>query len=392
MGQVPVVWLEAGDFFGDPTPTGDMQNKMLIKGMSFIRYAAANVGPRELAGGIDKFLKFSGAASFPFVSANLVTDPGGKPFVEPYVVHEIDVRAPGDDEARRLRIGIIGFTAHKRGFLKATPDNKNLVTIPPVEALERWLPKLRRKADLLVALVAMRYEEALALAQAAEEMGMPLDFVLGGMGDFVTRDEASMLGSTKVVYSGNMGKRLGEVRVFLDAERKPARSVFDAIWLTKDYPGNPDLESMVGATLDDMGEWFSAHQTFGSPLTPVVIGSSYTGAGRCKSCHEQAFAVWEDTVHAHALDTLVRERQMYNPECLLCHTTGYRKAGGYIGMSNTPQLAHIQCESCHGASGTHPESRVAGFGKAGIQSCLPCHTRENSPEFNFSSYWERIRH
>lgn len=386
------MWLDAGDFFGDPTPIGDMQNKMLIKGMSFIGYTAANVGPRELAGGVDKFLKFAGAASFPFVSANLVTDPGGKPLVDPYIIHEVEIRAPGEDKARPLRIGIIGFTAHKRNFLKATPDDKNLITIPPAEALERWLPKLRRKADLLVALVAMRYEGALALAQAAEEMGTPLDYVLGGMADFVSLDEASMLGSTKIVYSGNMGKRLGEVRVFLDEERKPARSVFDAIWLTKLYPGNPDLEAMVGATLDDMNDWHQAHQVFGSPLTPVVIGSSFTGAGRCKACHEEAFAVWEDTPHATALDTLVRERQMYNPECLPCHTTGYRKAGGYVGMSNTPHLAHVQCESCHSASGTHPESRMAGFGKSGIQACLQCHTRENSPEFNFSTYWEGIRH
>ncbi len=387
------MWLDAGNMFGDPTPIGEMQNETLIEGMNRIGYAAANVGERELAGGVEKFLGFAEKADFPFVSANVVTDPGGKPFVRPYTIEEVQVQGPEDDAPRRLRIGIIGLTQHDPDFLRSTPDGKNLVIIPPEEAIRKWIPKLRRKADVLVALVSMRYEDALEVAQAAADAGAPLDFVLGGMKKhFVSRDEASLLGTTKIVYAGTLGRRLGELRVFLNGDRRVERSIFDAIWLTKTYPGDPGIESMVQTTLADMNDWHREHQVYGSPLAPVVIGSSYTGSQRCKRCHEVAFKVWEESAHADAMQTLARERQVYNPDCLQCHTTAYKKPGGYMGLAATPTLADVGCEACHGAASTHPDSAVASFGRAGIGSCLPCHNRDNSPDFNFGSYWQRIRH
>lgn len=386
-----MVWLDAGGFFGDPTPVGEMQIATLIEGMSRIGYAAANVGERELALGVEKFLSYAAKARFPFVSANVVTDPGAKPLLKPYVVHEIEVRGPGDERPRRMRIGILGLTRHQRDFLRSTPDGRNLVTIPPAEAARRWAPEMRRKSDLTVALVSMRYEDSLEVAQAARDAGAPLDFILGGMGDFVSRDEASLLGSTKIVYAGDQGRRLGEVRVYLDPKRRPERSVFDAVWLTKDYPGDPDIESIVQSTLADMNLWYREHQFTGSPLAPIVIGAIYTGSERCRACHAEADAAWARSAHARALDTLVRENQLYNPECLACHTTGYAKDGGFLSRASTPHLENVQCEACHGPSHTHPE-QVAGFGPAGIRSCLGCHNRENSPEFNFPAYWERIKH
>ncbi len=387
-----MVWLDAGGAFGDPSPVGEMQNATLIEGMSRIGYAAANVGERELRGGVDKLLSYAAKAKFPFVSANLVTDPGGSPLVKPYVVHEIEVRAPGSDRPTRLRLGILGLTRHQRDFLRSTPDGKNLVTIPPVEAARRWMPEMRRKSDLTVALVSMRYEDALEIAQAMQDAGTPLDFILGGMADFVSRDDASALGATRVVYAGEQGKRLGEMRVFLDAKRRPERSIFDAVWLTKDYPGDPDLESIVQTTLANINDWHREHQVVGSRLAPIVLGATYTGSMRCRPCHEEAFKVWDASAHAHALNTLARENQIFNPECLKCHTTGFGGSMGYVSQSATPQLVGVQCEACHGPSATHPTSPVAGFGSAGIHSCLRCHNRENSPEFNFATYWERIRH
>jgi hypothetical protein len=391
-GEATVVWLDAGGFSGDPTPVGEMQNDTLIEGMNRIGYAAANVGERELAAGVDKFLSRAGKAKFPFVSANLVTDPGGKPFIKPYVVHEIEVRGPADERPRRLRLGIIGFTRQKKEFLGATPDGRNVVTLAPAEAARRWLPELRKKSDLTVALVSMRYEDALEVAQAAQQAGAPLDFVLGGMADWVSRDEGSLLGPTKIAYSGNQGRQLGEVRVYLDGDRRVARSVFDPVWLTRDYPGDPDIESLVQTTMVNINDWYREHQTGGSPLAPIVIGSTYTGAGRCEKCHADPFKAFKGSAHFSALETLVKAGQQFNPDCLKCHTTGFGKPGGFVTQGATPQLANVQCEACHGPSSGHPEGVSDGFGRSGMGPCLVCHTRDNSPEFKFPPYWERIRH
>lgn len=387
-----MVWLDAGNFFGDPGPVGEMQNDTLIEGMGRIGYAAANLGERELAHGVERFLAYSRSAKFPFVSANVVSDPGGEPFVKPYVVHEIEAGRAGEGRARKVRLGILGLTRARENFLRSTPDGRNLLIQPPVEAARRWAPELRKKADLTIALVSMRYEDALEVAQAAEEAGAPFDFILGGMGDFVSRDEGSTLGSTKIVYAGDQGKRLGEARIFLDGKQRVKSSIFNAIWLTRDYPGDPELEAIVLTQQANINDWHRQHQTLGSPVAAVSIGASYTGGERCVPCHSEAAKAWQASAHARALDTLTRQGQAFNPECLKCHTTAFGKPGGYISIQTTPYFAHVQCESCHGPSGTHPESKVAGFGKAGMISCLVCHNRENSPEFNFPTYWERIRH
>lgn len=49
---------------------------------------------------------------------------------------------------------------------------------------------------------------------------------------------------------------------------------------------------------------------------------------------------------AHKLDPA--KDYTTDPECLSCHTTGYGQPGGFVSMQETPKLAGIQCEACHG--------------------------------------------
>ena len=84
---------------------------------------------------------------------------------------------------------------------------------------------------------------------------------------------------------------------------------------------------------------------------------SYLGVNNCKMCHKKAekgsqFSKWSEGAHARALETLKGEKALKIAqeqgletapheagECLVCHTTGWGKAGGYEILSaelNTP--------------------------------------------------------
>ena len=75
-----------------------------------------------------------------------------------------------------------------------------------------------------------------------------------------------------------------------------------------------------------------------------------------------------------------------------CHVVGLGRRGGFINAKATPTLVDVQCEACHGPGQAHADSPAPGYGAAGARSCLGCHTEENSPEFDFFTYWPRIKH
>jgi hypothetical protein len=75
----------------------------------------------------------------------------------------------------------------------------------------------------------------------------------------------------------------------------------------------------------------------------------YVGTKMCKICHKDVYASWEQTLHAHATDTLPKD-QKENKECLGCHATGWTAKGELI-----PEVA---CEACHGPGSDYKSKSI----------------------------------
>jgi hypothetical protein len=106
-------------------------------------------------------------------------------------------------------------------------------------------------------------------------------------------------------------------------------------------------------------------------VSAAAIGAGdheYVGSKKCRMCHLKEFKSWEESKMAASFDHLKpgenaaeKEAAGLDPqkdytadaECLPCHTTGYGKAGGFVDIASTPDLAGVGCEACHGPGGTY---------------------------------------
>ena len=132
--------------------------------------------------------------------------------------------------------------------------------------------------------------------------------------------------------------------------------------------------------------------------TPHVSPKGFSGSERCGSCHGAAARVWRASGHAHALATLEAKGNGRDPDCVPCHVVGLSAKGAeptlaFRSREATPRLADVGCESCHGAGAAHSANPFKVVPqKVGAASCRPCHSLENSPNFDFATYWAKIRH
>ncbi|OLD67502.1 MAG: hypothetical protein AUI52_00340 [Acidobacteria bacterium 13_1_40CM_2_68_10] len=375
-----------------------MQTDALIEGMNALGYKVANLSLRELSHGYDVFVERQKKARFEFVSANVVWQDSGEPIVAPTTV----VKATLRDGARSktVRLGFIGLTRNDPAFLKEGPKGRRIVTVDPLSAAEKQLPALRQKADVIVALVALDLQQARQLPKRVKDIALILgaDSTPGRTAMMTRTDdfpEDTEFGRAHLLYAGDQGKVLGEIRLVFDAKGAASSNQRSIIQLTREWPDDPKLAEVMETVKVAINQYNKEQTLAMSPFaapTPPPAEAAYTGSDRCALCHEQAFTVWAKSSHAHAFQTLLSAHQEYNPKCLPCHTIGFGQRGGYLNPQATSNLINVGCEACHGPSSRHPEQIEAGFGRIDVSSCVTCHTRENSPDYVPAEYIPKVIH
>jgi hypothetical protein len=158
-----------------------------------------------------------------------------------------------------------------------------------------------------------------------------------------------------------------------------------ALWVNAD-PATASYEVPTGEVVADFHTW--------TAQDPAYEG----GRSACRRCHLQEYRGWERTPHADALETLP-EDSATDANCLKCHTTGYGQPSGFTSVADTPNLAGVGCESCHGPGSLYKEKEVmesreasvaAGLNIPDEQTCVACHNSE-SPTFPGSFDFEEMK-
>lgn len=118
--------------------------------------------------------------------------------------------------------------------------------------------------------------------------------------------------------------------------------------------------------------------------------NTYIGSEVCNDCHEEEYASFDKYAKKrHSYGSIMQMRKGLTETefetCLVCHTTGYGKPGGFVSVSRTPQLKNLGCECCHGPGSIHADSEDPDDikGKLSIADCETCHDAELVATFDY---------
>jgi hypothetical protein len=164
--------------------------------------------------------------------------------------------------------------------------------------------------------------------------------------------------------------------------------------LESTFPKDPAVLALERAYDADVGlinlAWAKAHGVSCPPATKERRG--FVGTKACFECHYEAEDIWRQTKHPRAYATLVEVGKQHHLDCVGCHVTGWQQPQGVCRIDETAGREEVGCESCHGPGDAHAKNptkeNIARGG--GAATCTGCHDRENSPQFDFDRYVEKI--
>lgn len=356
-----------------------VKNKWLWEGMEKLRIEVLNVAENDIAE--LKALGINLQGSGRFISANLMSAGSGATLLRPYVVKEFSVKGTG----KKYRLGFLGLSA-RESFLKT--EQAGYVWTDPAASARKWLPELRQKCDFLIVLACMPARLAVQLAVDNSNIDMILTgFQHQGYGT------PARINQSTLVYAEDEGKMLGELRFRMTRGEKVEVQPVDHA-LTRNIKDEPAMAAFISQAkaVISAEQQVLVNTAAAAPPQPAVASSFVTSAA-CAPCHTAAFEAWAKSRHSHAIETLKQQKKEFDTACVGCHVTGNNNASGFVDLARTAHLANVQCEACHGPGRPHIEKPAeAKMAKLAADSCIRCHTKPNSPEFEFAAYWEKIRH
>lgn len=409
-------------------------------------YDVVNVGEKDLMMGLKFLFDVTQKAKFQFVSANLVDKKNGKGVFKPYVIKEIAGLKIGIfglmDDAFNLNLqerdsgfSILEPLSTSKALTKSLQEYCDLIVVLSQlgESKDKKLAQENREIDLILGgggeskrAVMERVNEVpiYRLEPRGGYLGR-IDYTLADTKKpikfLISRDRDEMekrlerLITRSMQIKADMAKsgkqeemKVKELR-FLELKQKELEKILVALEDKNFYKHTPipvqlsvkdDPKIMEGVKIY-RAESVKLYKPKVAALPEKELSekemiaripkeSPFVGAISCKRCHEANYRNWLKTKHAKASQTIVASPKYAQEECLICHSTGFGKIAEYATVEEIPfYLRGVQCEACHGEGRGHP-------GKGGIERkvtlgiCRNCHTKDQSPTFNYIAYLEKI--
>jgi hypothetical protein len=354
----PVLAIEGAHVVEDRGEFQLFKAQMIVEALNLMDYGAMMVGVREAQHGTEGLGKLVAGAKFPVFSANMQA--ADAPWLKRYATVEIG----------GTQVAITGVSQ---------PELVNFelgagITFSDADAaLKEVLPEMR-KADLQVICLEGHPEW---LDQMTARHRSSADLFLSG-----NRQEGADLefhADPPRINSFDRGRYMGLVT----ADRTPSGFNFSGLNLplSDDLDNGEAVQKLLDETYKPQlkDKFF---EIFKGTLPQLFMPPEY-----CGDCHPKELEIYNTTLHSHALETLEKKSQTYNPDCMKCHVT-------YDPSED--KLHSMNCVTCHtNITEDHvwqattdpktvvkPETPVTTYT---YEWCYQCHDPLNSA--NFEAHW-----
>lgn len=395
--KCPVVGLDVGGLikgFGRQT---ELKFHLTVSAMQQMGYQAIALGVPELRLPAGELLAASlGDGESLFVSANVALFGFDQGFTPSYKIIDL----PG------VKLGVTAVlgTSWQEGI-----NNPDVQIAPAVERLRTIVSQLEQEAEICVLLAHASWEESWKLGELFPQFDIvvtagtppeppvePTRFKDGRL--FI---EVGTKGMNAIVLGFyDVGQRVRYQRVPLDSR----------------FPQAPEVTLMLAEYQQQLKELgLEGLGIRPAPNPKLIEMGNYVGSRKCQPCHEPSYEIWRKTGHAKAWRTLkeLEIPRTHDPECISCHVIGWHPTeyfpyeGGFLSEEKTPHLVDVGCEACHGPGEKHVQAEMGSNVEAQEKyrrlvrvtledarqwQCVSCHDLDNSPDFEFDTYWPVVAH
>ena len=367
--------LDGGDLFGQRNQNEKHQTEFLCEATAELGVDAIGVGERDLNYGLAFLHEMMEKHDLPFTSANVREAKSGELVAPEFLVVE----------RGGMRFGIVSVLDPSQRIITMTPQEEEFTVADPVATLRELVPRIRKEADTIV--LVGHLGDSGTEAAVREVAGIDIS-VTGHSHRNISTER--LVGDTMLLCSAYDGRYVGRANVFL--RENDGRVMAIDVTSTSLDDKITDDENMLARVEQYKSDLvaFKEAKRAAYPRNQGSARENFLGDRACKSCHEDAWRSYASSGHRQAYMTIRRKGQSYEPECLVCHTTGFQHQNGYSDQSPYNRLVNVQCEACHGYGTEH--DRGGDWITQAKDSCVICHDAENSPDFDYASYWDKIKH
>ena len=382
--------LDSGDIIAGQGKTEALAGEFLFKALAHMKYDAIGLGERDFLPGVDYLQNLKNKYNLPLLSAN-VLQPDGKNLVFPgYAIKELKGFQRGDTFIPKVRVGIFAVMLYRSRLTFGDNDPK-LIMSDPIDEAKKIVSKIKDECDIIIGLVHLPYSQ---LTNFIKEVN-GIDVVIAGH-DPIMRIDIQKIENTLVVAGGNRGQYIGDLRLVLNQQNKIIDYEGKVATLDEKIEDDPEILKIIKEYKEQ-----EANLSYELNRDRYRTMEMYVGATKCKECHNDQYKQWQKTRHARAFETLIKEGKQDDLQCAQCHTTGFAQYNGFYNFKETPEMANVQCEACHGIGKLHVQSveriksqklKAAILAPISEETCVGCHDKVQDPKFDYARDLKKVKH